>query len=661
MPESFEWLQRRHLELEQRQSDDEQRRSDYLLSQVNDFIPKLQEAGADIRDAKRRTQLQNWLSHWQAFAFEQTGRMSQSELKQPPFNWWPIVLGAIILILLVAVAGFIRFVILVPSKPDVKIIALGGGAVVPGDALAMRSSAGVSTFSLESGISVSSPTGPGTVLVDDEPATILLDELHVARASDDRMIMLNDVSGLSVADTTDVTAIAIRAVAEDSKGIKSLEIEIDGVPVRFETDGLSAGGIIPAKAPVTHLTQDICIILQPWGSIQTTDQRPYVLAEESHTIKVIAWNNDGGRNESEGITLAYNNRSDDWRSWKAVTHIESCEAGLFSLSTSLPTTTVTPPPPFTPTPTPTRTSVTPTPTPTPVYPCTDNAAFEADVTVPDGTEFAPGAAFNKTWRLRNTGTCTWDTRYQLVYVGGARLSAPDAVNVPRVVPPDDTLDITVPMVAPNRMGTYRGYWQMRNPDCGNLFGITVHVHIFVRTSTGDLPVITRFEVVPSVINSGGQAILYWEYANGTTARLHPGDQAVGPSGSQVVSPGVTTSYLLIVSNAAGTVQRATTLEVESGPAPGPPPASPANLTVTAVGRDGFDLTWTDASYDEQGFRLYNASTGQAVATFSANVTNGTILGLNCGTPYSFYLVSFNERGDSWPSNTVQASTSACGG
>ena len=37
----------------------------------------------------------------------------------------------------------------------------------------------------------------------------------------------------------------------------------------------------------------------------------------------------------------------------------------------------------------------------------DQAQFVSDLTAPDGSSFAPGAAFTKTWRLMNIGTCTW--------------------------------------------------------------------------------------------------------------------------------------------------------------------------------------------------------------------------------------------------------------
>jgi hypothetical protein len=65
----------------------------------------------------------------------------------------------------------------------------------------------------------------------------------------------------------------------------------------------------------------------------------------------------------------------------------------------------------------------------------DWAQFIADVTVPDGTTYAPGATFRKTWRLRNIGTCTWTTSYSLVFDSGAQMGAPAAVNFPSNVAP----------------------------------------------------------------------------------------------------------------------------------------------------------------------------------------------------------------------------------
>ena len=134
-----------------------------------------------------------------------------------------------------------------------------------------------------------------------------------------------------------------------------------------------------------------------------------------------------------------------------------------STATATPTVTGTPP-----TPTPTNTKP---PTTSTVPPSTcDKAQFIADVTVPDGTTFAPGTAFNKTWRLKNIGACSWTTSYQLVFYSGEKMGGPDALTFPKSVAPGQTVDLTVSLTAPNTAGSYRGYWMFKNAS-GALFGI----------------------------------------------------------------------------------------------------------------------------------------------------------------------------------------------
>ncbi len=111
-----------------------------------------------------------------------------------------------------------------------------------------------------------------------------------------------------------------------------------------------------------------------------------------------------------------------------------------------------------------------TSTPTPPTSSCDKAQFIADVTVPDGTLMSPGQVFDKTWRLKNIGTCTWTTAYKLVFVGGEPMGGPAEANLPREVPPGSTVDLTVRLTAPSVGGLYRGYWQFKNAS-GVLFGI----------------------------------------------------------------------------------------------------------------------------------------------------------------------------------------------
>lgn len=128
----------------------------------------------------------------------------------------------------------------------------------------------------------------------------------------------------------------------------------------------------------------------------------------------------------------------------------------------LPTATSVPPTAVVPT------AVPPTITPVPI-PC-NQAAFITDVTVPDGTSFVVGVSFVKTWRIRNTGSCTWGSGYAVVFLNGNSMSAPATVTLPRSVQPGEIVDVSVPMVAPSDTGNYSGNWLLRAPN-GAVFGV----------------------------------------------------------------------------------------------------------------------------------------------------------------------------------------------
>ena len=113
--------------------------------------------------------------------------------------------------------------------------------------------------------------------------------------------------------------------------------------------------------------------------------------------------------------------------------------------------------------------ITPSPTAQPAD-CTDRAVLSADVTYPDGARVPGGKSFLKTWRLRNSGTCTWNSAYSLVYVRGEQMGGDTAVPFPGDVKPGDSAELSVNLTAPGNRGTYRGYWQLRN-QAGKDFGI----------------------------------------------------------------------------------------------------------------------------------------------------------------------------------------------
>lgn len=130
-------------------------------------------------------------------------------------------------------------------------------------------------------------------------------------------------------------------------------------------------------------------------------------------------------------------------------------ATLLASSTPLPTNTLFP---------------TSTPQPTATYVPCDWVQYISDITIPDGATLPASSSFKKTWRLRNIGSCTWTTSYALVFASGDAMNAPSSVSLPQSVPPGGTIDITVPLVAPEKSGTYQGFFKLKNAN-GATFGI----------------------------------------------------------------------------------------------------------------------------------------------------------------------------------------------
>jgi uncharacterized repeat protein (TIGR01451 family) len=120
----------------------------------------------------------------------------------------------------------------------------------------------------------------------------------------------------------------------------------------------------------------------------------------------------------------------------------------------------------------------------------DAAAFVADVTVPDGTDFAPNTSFTKTWRLKNVGTCTWTTSYSLTWVSGDPMSAVYPVPLTTSVPPGATVDVSANMVSQASFGSYQGNWGLKNAS-GVFFGIGVYANatFWVRIDVATAPVV----------------------------------------------------------------------------------------------------------------------------------------------------------------------------
>ena len=94
------------------------------------------------------------------------------------------------------------------------------------------------------------------------------------------------------------------------------------------------------------------------------------------------------------------------------------------------------------------------------------------------------------------------------------------------------------------------------------------------------------------------------------------------------------------------------------------PAAPSSLSATPTSSSQINLTWTDNSSNETGFKVERATDSlftqnlTLVATTAANATSFSNTGLTASTTYHYRLRATNASGDSTNSNTANATTQA---
>ena len=184
--------------------------------------------------------------------------------------------------------------------------------------------------------------------------------------------------------------------------------------------------------------------------------------------------------------------------------------------------------------------------------CANNATFVADVTVPDNSVFPPGGRIDKIWRLRNSGTCPWQSGYQLIFVSGDKMGAPDGQ---AIVPtaPNGTTDVTVTMYAPATPGVYKGVWRMVN-NTGQQFGQNITIVVQVPSPDTPTATVTATSPAPAApvaqisadsenINAGDCTMIRASVQNVTAAWLD-GEPIVGGYKEKQVCPCNDTTYNL---------------------------------------------------------------------------------------------------------------------
>jgi hypothetical protein len=258
--------------------------------------------------------------------------------------------------------------------------------------------------------------------------------------------------------------------------------------------------------------------------------------------------------------------------------------------------------------------------------CVDNAAFVADLTIPDGTSFSPNASFSKSWRVLNSGTCAWQN-YALVFVSDTQLAQAATIPVPPTAA-GSTVDLTLSMIAPAASGTYMGTWRLRNAS-STLFGTVLTVSINVATSNAaavntaaptaaatntaaPAPTIAggaacsgqpgnfSFTASQATITAGQSVTLNWGAVNNASIAVLNGgsfnNQGVPAPGNITDSPTATTTYTLTAtcSNGGATRTKSVTVTISgsaacSNPTIGSFVGGPAAITFGQP----FTITWSN--------------------------------------------------------------------
>jgi subtilisin len=120
------------------------------------------------------------------------------------------------------------------------------------------------------------------------------------------------------------------------------------------------------------------------------------------------------------------------------------------------------------------------------------------------------------------------------------------------------------------------------------------------------------------------------------------------------------SYRVLAYNAAGDSGYSNTATAVTQAAPALP-AAPTNLVATVISKSQINLSWTDNSGNETGFRIERCKGATCtnfalIAAVGANVTSYSNTKLTANTTYRYRVQAYNASGNSGYSNIVTATT-----
>ncbi len=107
-----------------------------------------------------------------------------------------------------------------------------------------------------------------------------------------------------------------------------------------------------------------------------------------------------------------------------------------------------------------------------------DAALWVEQTPADGTLIGAGTKFDVAWKLKNTGTTTWTTKYFYRYYSGAKLHEnTSSYFLKSTVSPEGEVILYADMIAPMTSGEYTTTWVITNEAGVNFYPFTLTIKV----------------------------------------------------------------------------------------------------------------------------------------------------------------------------------------
>jgi hypothetical protein len=120
--------------------------------------------------------------------------------------------------------------------------------------------------------------------------------------------------------------------------------------------------------------------------------------------------------------------------------------------------------------------------------------FVRDGTFPDGTQVIAGTRFTKTFVIRNDGSSEWPAGVMLIPNGGDPMFTMEPIQtidgsyvaiIDRSVAPNEEVEVSVQLTAPDRTGRHVSYFRLKAPN-GGCFGQRLWVDVLIITEDPDI-------------------------------------------------------------------------------------------------------------------------------------------------------------------------------